>query len=487
MGKKSEKSRGKFSATKRNELKILADGILEKSREKLPDASAEYENYNEIYNLLERIIMIESEIKHQFKTSRSEEAIKRFTEWCKSEGAKFDRVEIKRLPGYGFGLIAKEPMKENEVFIEIPEKMIFSYSKIENHIPEALKQKVFLECPLFENMSVRLAIALMVEKMNIKSKFKPYFDVLPEKFRTVLYFTPKEMKELQGTSAFSPAIKQVKFIATQYSFLHNYLMASSEDNEPVLKELRDNFTYEFYRWAVSCVMTRQNLIPRENDEKESVLVPAWDMANHANGPINTQYNDEAKQIESFCLKDFDVNEQVTIAYGSRSNIDFLIHNGFVFKENSNRFLTIPIHLNKTDELHDDRVKLLKKIGLNESGLFQISPSCSSELLAFMRVFNMTKEQLAHWLNADNVKDLLDIHLDLDVNFQRKVCQSLLIRVKIILKLFPTTLKEDLQLLETGNLPKTRAMLIQYRVIEKEILHYVVASLENQIKLFNTEE
>jgi protein-histidine N-methyltransferase len=195
-------------------------------------------------------------------------------------------------------------MKENEVFIEIPESMIFSFGKIENSIPNVLKQTVFLECPLFENMSVRLAIALMVEKMKANSKFKPYFDVLPDKFRTVLYFTPNEMKELQGTSAFTPAVKQVRFIATQYAFLYKYLMISTEKNDLVLDELRDNFTYEFYRWAVSCIMTRQNLIPRDNNEKESVLIPAWDMANHANGPINTQYNDEARQIESFCLKDF---------------------------------------------------------------------------------------------------------------------------------------------------------------------------------------
>jgi histone-lysine N-methyltransferase SETD3 len=377
-------------------------------------------------------------------------------------------------------------MKENEVFIEIPESMIFSFGKIENSIPDVLKKTVFLECPLFENMSVRLAIALMVEKMNASSKFKPYFDVLPDKFRTVLYFSPNEMKELQATSAFTPAVKQVRFIATQYAFLYKYLMISTEKNDPVLEDLRENFTFEFYRWAVSCIMTRQNLIPRDNGERESVLIPAWDMANHANGPINTQYNDEARQIESFCLKDFSAGEQVTIAYGNRSNIDFLIHNGFVFKENENRHLTIPFHLNKTDELHDDRAKLLEKVDLSESGSFQISPSCSPELLAFVRVFNMSKEQLTQWLEADNAKDLLKIDLELDKVFQRKVCQSLLIRVKIILKLFPTNLTDDQQSLESGGLSKTKAMLVQYRVMEKKILNEVAASLEEEIKLLNAQ-
>jgi hypothetical protein len=107
MGKKSEKSRGKLSATKRSEeLKLLSDAILVKSRERLLDASAEFENYNEISNLLERIMRIESEIKQKFKSSRSEAAIKLFSEWCKQEGAKFPHVEIKSLQEYGLGLVS---------------------------------------------------------------------------------------------------------------------------------------------------------------------------------------------------------------------------------------------------------------------------------------------------------------------------------------------------------------------------------------------
>jgi hypothetical protein len=105
MGKKSEKSRGKLSAAKRSELKMLSDAILVRSRERPVDASAEFEHYIEINNFLERIMKIESEIKQQFKTSRSEEAVKNFSDWCKSEGAKFPRIEIKSLPEYGLGLV----------------------------------------------------------------------------------------------------------------------------------------------------------------------------------------------------------------------------------------------------------------------------------------------------------------------------------------------------------------------------------------------
>lgn len=106
MGKKNEKSRGKLSANKRNELKVLSDAILVKSREKPADSNAEFENYNEIYNLLERIIKIESEIKLPFKSSRSEKSIENFIAWCRDEGAKFEKIELKSFQEFGLGLVS---------------------------------------------------------------------------------------------------------------------------------------------------------------------------------------------------------------------------------------------------------------------------------------------------------------------------------------------------------------------------------------------
>lgn len=106
MGKKSaHQNRGKLSIHKRNELRVLCDAILVKSREKPADPSAEFENYNEIYNLLEHVISIEHEIKHHVKPPRNESMIQEFIDWCKEEGAKFPKVEVKRIDEYDLGLV----------------------------------------------------------------------------------------------------------------------------------------------------------------------------------------------------------------------------------------------------------------------------------------------------------------------------------------------------------------------------------------------
>ena len=485
MGKKQNhvksteaKIKFKLSASKRSELKLLADALLVKSREKFTD---EFQHFSELNGFIERIKKIESEIKTPYKSSRDAGVIDNFVEWCQERGAKFDKVQLKKLPGYDLGLVATNNLKKEETFIEIPDSMVFSFSKIEAELPEMLKQRVFLDCPLFDGMShIRLAFALMVEKLNVNSKYKPYLDVLPEKYRTVLYFTPLEMKELQGTMALTSAMKQVKFIATQYAFLYKYLMMAIESH-PVIDELKENFTYEFYCWAVSCVMTRQNIVPQgSNNQPESVLIPLWDMANHTNGTVNTVFNETNNCIESFCLTNFKPGDQVTMAYGKRSNEDFLVHNGFVFPENDNKVFNIKLSLSKADELLEQRSTLFEILGIKTTGNFQIAPKFSPELLAFVRIFNMNKDQLTTWKN--NTKDLLNPDLKLDEKLEQKILMFLLMRVKILLKAFPTTFEEDKALLSENQTQKTKLMLIQYRMLEKQALSDVSKEIEKKMKL-----
>lgn len=483
MGKKSNDTKSyKLSAAKRSELKVLADAILVKSKESMSD---EFQRYLELNALVDRIRTIEADIKPiPYKSSRDATAISKFITWCYENGAKFDKVDVKKLSGHDLGLVARESLKKDEIFVQVPDPMIFSYSKVVESLPQAVSQRVFKDCPLFDGMSnVRLAFALMIEKINPKSKFKPYLDILPEKFRTVLYFTPAEMKELQGTNALLSALKQVKFIVMMYSFLYKYLMTAIEDSQD-LHDIKESFTYEFFIWAVSCVMTRQNLLPQlGKNEQESVLIPLWDLANHNNGLVNTQFNDETNCIESFALANFTPGDEVTMAYGNRTNEDFLVHNGFVFAENSNKSYPLRLALSKSDEHFETRSKILKRLGMEGVNMYEIQPELSSELLAFVRVFNMNKDQLQKWTEMDDekLKELMSKTTKFDKAFEQKVYLFLLTRVKILLKAFPTTLEEDEELVKQCQNQKTKQMIVNYRILEKKSLISAAGMIEKLMK------
>lgn len=61
--------------------------------------------------------------------------------------------------------------------------------------------------------------------------------------------------------------------------------------------------------------------------KVPALIPLWDVANHANGIITTDFNPIDGQIEGATMTDVKKGEQIFIYYGNRNNANLLIHNG----------------------------------------------------------------------------------------------------------------------------------------------------------------
>lgn len=68
----------------------------------------------------------------------------------------------------------------------------------------------------------------------------------------------------------------------------------------------------------------------EDGAKVPALIPLWDVANHSNGIITTNFNPIDGQIEGATMTDVKKDEQIFIYYGNRNNANLLIHNGYVY-------------------------------------------------------------------------------------------------------------------------------------------------------------
>ena len=99
--------------------------------------------------------------------------------------------------------------------------------------------------------NVTLALHLLLEKTNPASFWEPYINCLPTSYSTVLYYSVDDFQELKGSPAYEDSLKQFKFVARQYAYFYTKFQSTI---------LKDYFTYEEYRWAVSTVMTRQNQV-----------------------------------------------------------------------------------------------------------------------------------------------------------------------------------------------------------------------------------
>ncbi|XP_073828279.1 actin-histidine N-methyltransferase-like [Musca autumnalis] len=461
-----------LSQQARTELHDLVGLLLKTVYVETSNPKEEWEQYLKIQEILKRIQELEEPLKKQcslnVKANRLG-SIDKFYQWAKENGLQYENVEIAEFPGYDLGLKATRDIKKDEILFGIPHKMVLS----EEHEDCAFVRD------FFQPSNLKLAFLLMVEALKPNSFWKSYIDLLPETYNTVLYFTVEEMTQLKGSNALAAALKQCRLIARLYAVIYHW--PSSQIPMTDFKEL---FHYDLYRWAVSTVMTRENLIPRTKPKREgdlsdtiAALIPFWDMANHRDGTITTFFNMETQQVESSAQEDYNKGEQIFIYYGDRTNSDLMIHNGFINPSNPKDKVSIKLGLSPSDVLFEKRAKLLELLKIPKNSELKVLPSpdfISPELLAFVRVFNMNEEQLDHWITSERAMDLLHIDCALETTLETKTWQYLQTRLMLLLRVFPQTLEEDEQQLALVKEQKLAmssraAMILEYRVLEKRIL------------------
>lgn len=235
----------KLSQQKRNELNQLTDYLLKLGFDSTGTVNELWTQYNEIESHLERIRGIESELKTKSTGGKNRlAAIQRFCEWAQENGAKFDGVCIQQYPQYELGLQAIKEFQRGERFATIPKKMLLTIENLSKCAADVIAQ-----LPVLDTMpNVKLAFALVIERLCGGASFwKPYIDLLPERYSTIMYFTASEMNELKGSSAFVPALNQCKHIARQYAFIRKAIQNLKADGpDSMLLVLKDRFTYDLY-------------------------------------------------------------------------------------------------------------------------------------------------------------------------------------------------------------------------------------------------
>ncbi|RZF47771.1 hypothetical protein LSTR_LSTR006035 [Laodelphax striatellus] len=473
----------KLSPLKRNEVNQLVEKLLKVSSSVQPSSTSlnkEWEVHSEIDKILNKIISIESELHVPFP-ERNETTKNRFMSWLEKNGAEVNNVAISEFEGYGLGIRAEKDIKTGDMMIGIPRKIMMTIESVQTSLLSTL---VTRDTMLKLMPNIALALLVLVERFRSDSDsfWAPYIDMLPDKYTTVLYFTPKELQELRGSPALEPALKQYRNITRQYAYF-NKLFQNSTD--PASEVLREVFTYELYRWAVSTVMTRQNFVPCLDGSEGMVnaLIPLWDMCNHTNGKLSTDYNVTAGRSECLAWCDVTEGEQVFILYGARCNADLLVHNGFVMADNRDDSVQLRLGVARCDPLHADKVQLLSRLRLPAAADFALRSGprpVDDQLLAFLRVFSMGKEQLNHWLSKENVSDLLYADCALDTEVETKMWNFLQTRINLLLLAYPTKYEEDKKILEEDKcLSECQRLAIMLRLAEKQVLN----SALDFVKLF----
>lgn len=506
----------KLSRQKRNELNQIIDKLLKVSSnfQTVPNATKEWERHLEIRKLLELLDQIEEGMKVTVEAEGARALkLEALLEWMQEHGAEVGAVRPAHFQGFGWGLRAERDMGDGELVVAVPRRLMLT----SEHVESSVLGSLLLKDPMLQHMPhVALALLLLVEKHSPQSFWRPYVLALPSSYSTVLYFSTQELQELKGSPAFEPALKHCRNIARQYAYFSKLFQNTSD---PASDLLRDVFTYDEYRWAVSTVMTRHNQIPSRDavaaaagedggggggggngGNLVSALIPLWDLGNHSDDGLLTEFvvGRERSECRVGAGQALAAGQQVLLRYGARPSADLLLHGGWVPAPGRNPHDRLPLALGlaRADPLRVDRQRLLAALGVNAgpqpadvaagAGGSGVQPTelClrqpnSAEgadgdpvdppLRAFLRVFAMKREHLERWLSSPRVQDLLHPDCALDTEVEARAWAFLLARTRLLLAAYPTSLQEDLSLLESGSLSPCARLAVLLRASEKQLL------------------
>ncbi|TSV68130.1 Histone-lysine N-methyltransferase setd3 [Bagarius yarrelli] len=170
------------------------------------------------------------------------------------------------------------------------------------------------------------------------------------------------------------------------------------------------------------------------------------------------------------------SSQIYIFYGTRSNAEFVVHNGFFFEGNAHDRVKIKLGVSKSERLYAMKAEVLARAGIPASSVFALhggDPPVSAQLLAFLRVFCMTEEELCEYLAGDRAIDKIVAlgNADFPVSWENeiKLWTFLETRAALLLKTYKTTSEEDRASLQNPDLSPHARMAARLRLAEKEIL------------------
>ncbi|XP_048578650.1 actin-histidine N-methyltransferase isoform X2 [Nematostella vectensis] len=477
-GKRKNSSPKKITALNREVL-----GICNHIQDVIKDfplhPAAQWQEYEKIYSLIELIRGKQKELAIPWKDQKRDAHIEEFTQWFKANGGTAEHVEIHDFGDQGLGLRATADLQENQVFVAVPEKLLMSVVTAKK---SSLGPLISREHGLRSMPHVVLALHVLCERLHEDSTWAPYLNILPRSYSTCLYFSPDDMMALQGSPSMGEALKQFRGIVKQYV---NFFRLVQINPEASRLPLKNSFTFDDFRWAVSTVMTRQNDVKVSSNETVKALIPMWDMCNHCNGPFTTGFDDSTKEVKSLAFKPTRAGDQVFIFYGRRNNADRLFHNGFVYTEAEEDWVNIQLGVSKNDRLYAMKAQILAMVGLDASGrsyrVLRGPEPISPELRIFLRVFSMNTGELKPYLfNPEGLPvtplaELCKAEFTLSEENELKLWSFFHTRLQLILGQYKTTKQEDEALLSRDDNTLHTRNCIRLRMSERDIL---VSALEH---------
>lgn len=287
--------------------------------------------------------------------------------WLQQRGLPEQKVQISYYERAGRGLEAKDRIKNGEVLLKIPRRVLLT--------PEAALQHSSLggqmEAAGLPGWSI-LAVAIAEARYGEgPQEWKEYAQALPSSTGCVLEWSLDEVVLLRGSQVHRTALEIAAAAQASVAELQPIVERAETDGlvqQGVLSPKR-------LRWAFSMLLSR--LVRLQGLGNQEALCPWADMINHdcrANTHLDFDFGSQTAVLVSD--RSYKPGEQVMASYGQRTSGQLLLSYGFAptAGENPHDACLLQLSISEQDPLRVAKIQALQKYGLGGSQEFPLKMS-----------------------------------------------------------------------------------------------------------------
>lgn len=282
-----------------------------------------------------------------------------FLSWLTARGLVLSpkiAIHDYRAQSQGRGVIALDDIKSGEVLFSMPRTAVLAVDTVDIQKTPRIA-KFFQETEQVRELDTWMSLILYMmirgpgkgsaDEIDQENEFKPYFDVLPNNFTTLMFWDPVEASQLLKGSTVVERIGK-----TDAEEGYNELLLPIFEQYPEFFENVDTSLETFHRMG-SLIMSYSFDVDKrgktgtkehgkegqeeeeddeEDEEEESTvkaMVPLADILNAHTRLCNANLFHEENLLEMRAIKDIPKGEQVYNTYGDLPNSDLLRRYGYV--------------------------------------------------------------------------------------------------------------------------------------------------------------
>ncbi|KAK4265467.1 hypothetical protein QN277_026518 [Acacia crassicarpa] len=389
-------------------------------------------------------------------------------EWGKSNGVR-TQLQIAYVKGAGRGAIAEKDLKVGDIALEIPVSIIINEELVRQTDMYRVLEKV-------EGISSETILLLwsMKEKHNQDSRFRIYFDSLPEEFNTGLSFGVDALATSVGTLLFEEITVAKEHLRDQYGQLFPTLSDTFPEIFPPKM-----YTWKQFLWACELWYSNSMTIKFSDGTLRTCLIPIAGFLNHSLCPHILHYGkiDPATNSLKFPLsRPCKSGEECCLSYGSFSNSHLITFYGFL-PQGDNPYNVLPLDIDDASCIDSTEDELTSSWTEHMVRGTWLSNNCN------MYCYGLPSPLLDHFRRRGNPKLHTKTYLQGDLENEVRVLEDIrCISEAMMANLDDPSLYDD----DREDCSWDEKLALEYKIQQREIVSSLLISCDSGIDMVKKE-